>query len=153
MTKEQFEQLKIGDHVTGTKNGTLVKILDIQRDRQLVNTGGTWRRRQDIKMPDAAKDNLATRLPAIKQYTFPVHMLKKHGLIQSAILVTVRRAGPDGYVGTLTSLNQAIQLDLPQATFHTVWKNLHTLGLVTMQKIDSKHNRFQLSEESLKLFE
>lgn len=153
MTKEQFEQLNIGDHVTGTKNGTLVRVIDIQRDRQLVNTGGTWRRRQDIYMPDGSKDSLATRLPAIKQYTFPVHMLKKHGLIQSAILVTVRRAGPEGYVGTLTSLNQATQLGVAQATFFAAWKNLHTPRLVTMQKIGSKYNRFQLSEEALKLFE
>ena len=152
MTKEQFEQLKIGDTVTGTKYGTVVKVLDIHRGKQLINTGGTWRRRQDIKIPEGTKDILDTRLPEIKQYTFPVAMLKKLGLIQSAIVVALRRAGPDGFVGTLMSLNQATQLEIPQTTFHKAWKNMHILGLVTMQKIDSKHNLFKLSDGTMKLF-
>lgn len=150
MTKEQFEQLKIGDTVLGTRSGSTLTVTDIHRQRELISTGGAWRRRQDVSVPEEWKDNTATVLPEIKEYTFPISMLKRLGLIQSAIVVTVRRAGPDGYVGTLTSLRQALQLDIPQATFFAAWKNLHILRIVTMQKIGSKYNRFHLDEEALK---
>lgn len=152
MTKEQFEQLKIGDTVLSPKAGEHRVVTDIHRGKQLINTGGTWRRRQDVTVPEEWKDSLGTHLPEVKEYTFPIPMLKKLGLIQSAIVVTVRRAGKEGYVGTLTALRLALQLDIPQATFFAAWKNLHILRLVTMEKIGSKYNRFQLSEEAMKLF-
>lgn len=149
MTKEQFEQLSIGDYVTGSKPGTVVRVTDINRRRGLVCTGGTWRKRQDVKPTATWQDRLATRLPPVREYRFPVTMLARLGLVQSAIVTTVRRAGEGGYVGTQTSLRLDLRLEVSASTFHAAYKNLNILGLVTMEKIGSSYNRFRVSEEAL----
>lgn len=150
MTKEQFEHLKIGDDVLNAKKDARVKVTDICRRRGLLCTGGTWRKRSDVEMPEGWENSNLTKLPPVRKYTFPVAMLAEMGLIQSAIIVTLQRCSGCCFVGSLTSLRLALQLDIPNATFFAAYKKLHKEGYISMERLGAWGSRYSLNEEKIK---
>ena len=50
MTEKQFNELRIGDKVmNGSLTGEVV-VLDIDRNKATINTGGTWRSAKNVRL-------------------------------------------------------------------------------------------------------
>lgn len=150
MTKEQFDTLKIGDLVVSTRGGKQIPVTDICRNREIICTGGTWRKRKDVYVPESRKSSIRTTLPSIHQYTFSVKMLQKFGFVVSATILTLKRAGEEGFVGSNDNLREALQIDIPRTTFYAFYKRMRKEGIISVERTSTNLNRYRLNREAVK---
>lgn len=150
MTKEQFESLNIGDMVLGTQGGKELRVTDICRTRGLICTGGTWRKRSAVAVPDNWDDKFRTRLEPVYRYSFSVKMLRRFGLVISATILTLKRAGKDGFVGSNENLCDALQIGVPRSTFYAFYKRMCAENIITVEKTSTSLKRYRLNEDAVK---
>lgn len=151
MTKEQFETLRIGDLVLGTKKKE-VRVTDICRTRGLICTGGIWRKRADVALPERQKEKLRTKLAPIHHYTFSVKLLQKYGLVISATILTLKRCGSEGFVGSNENLCESLQLGVPKSTFYAFYKRMCKENIIIVERTSTNICRYSLNEEAVKEF-
>lgn len=145
MTAEEFRNLRIGDSVIHTKEG-FVKVIDINRSNGRLTTGGTWRHYRDVRLPVPEYE----LTPVVKKdsLTFPVRMLQVYGLLQSCILMAVREAGEDGFVGTIESLVESCQVFKSTGSTRQTILGLVHIGLIERTKLDINVYRFKLTPKA-----
>ena len=137
MTTNQFNNLKIGDIVMNANCTAEVAVMDINRNRGLVNTGGAWRKYTTIRFPKET------------HMTFSVKMINRFSLAESAIIHTVLRAGEDGFVGTNESLCEASQICASTSSANVVIPRLCRERIITRDNLANKVTRFRLNMEEV----
>ena len=152
MTEKQFESLKVGDKVMNNALTKEVPVIDINRQKGIINTGGAWRRFKNVKLAGIPVPDHFTRLEPLTHITLPVKMLKRYPLLDTVILHTILRAGPDGFVGTNETLCDATQLCRSAGTFNVIIMRLVREGLVIRENLAKKVTRFLVDEERAKDF-
>lgn len=149
MTKEQFESLKIGDIVLSASSGKQLRVTDICRNRGLLCTGGTWRKRSAVSVPEDWQDKYRTSLPPVREYTFSTKMLQRFGLVVSATILTLRRAGEEGFIGSNENLCDALQIGIPHSTFYAFYKRMVSDKVIVVERTPTRLNRYRLNEETV----
>ena len=150
MTEKQFAELKVGDMVMNNTLTKQVEVLDINRPRGLVNTGGAWRNRKNVRLPGLPMPDHFTKLEPATHFNISIKMLKRFTTLECIILHTIMRAGPDGFIGTNETLCEATQLCRSFCTFTVLISRLSREGFVTRDCLDKKVSRFMIDEEKFK---
>lgn len=146
MTLNQFNNLKIGDIVMNANCTAEVAVMDINRNRGLVNTGGAWRKYTTIRFPKEKElPSEFTRLPKVTHMTFSVKMINKFSLVESAIIHTILRAGEDGFVGTNESLCEASQICASTCSANIVIPRLCKARIITRDNLAYRVTRFRIN--------
>lgn len=104
MNLEQFNALKIGDSVYRSEGQDTVTVSDIDRRNMRIHTGGAWRYYKTVRVPVPETATPTPTEPHPEEMTFPLAMLRTYGLTATSIILAVRRAGPEGFVGSLETL-------------------------------------------------
>ena len=150
MTTNQFNNLKIGDIVMNANCTAEVAVMDINRNRGLVNTGGAWRKYTTIRFPKEKElPSEFTRLPKVTHMTFSVKMINRFSLAESAIIHTVLRAGESGFVGTYESLCEASRICASTSSANVVIPRLCRERIITRDNLANKVTRFRLNMEEV----
>ena len=146
MTEKQFADLKVGDMVMNNALTKQVEVLDINRKREMINTGGAWRLRKNVRLPGPPPPDHFTKLEPATHFNISVKMLKRFTTLECIILHTIMRAGPDGFVGTNETLCEATQLCRSFSTFTVLISRLVREGFVVRDCLARKVTRFTLNE-------
>ena len=158
MTEKQFNELRIGDKVmNGSLTGEVV-VLDIDRNNATINTGGTWRLAKNVRLagiltPDhfTKLDKLTpdhfTKLDKLTHITLPIKAVLKYPLLDIAIIQTIHRAGPEGFIGTNDTLFDAIQVCRSICTFKPTISRLLREGRVRRECLPGKVTKWFVSDE------
>lgn len=147
MTEEQFNNLRIGDEVLQYRTQRVVKVIDIDRPNKKLQTGTCWRRSKEIQLPPPEFE--LTPEERLETLTFPVKMLTKYGLLQSCVILSLQRAGKDGFVGTMESLAKSAQVYTTANSCRGIINLLVRSGAVTRERLTSFVYRFKLTDEAL----
>lgn len=148
MTKDQFMNLKIGDRVLSSDRSAVLSITDIHRDKGLVNTGKHWMSFRGVTLVAEEKYKL-TEIEPPTHILFSVAMLKEFGLIGSAIILAIRRAGPEGFVGSNESLVRASGFADVRGSYGFLVRPLVDKNVVRRELVSRTVTRFTLVEENL----
>lgn len=103
MTIEQFYALKIGDKVMNSYGTNSVAVSDIDRINHRLQTSGSWRYYKTVRLPPVEM-SLTPVEPCPDEITLSINMLRCYGLTATGIIMAVRRAGPEGFVGSIETL-------------------------------------------------
>lgn len=151
MTSNQFNNLKIGDIVMNANCTAEVSVMDINRNRGLVNTGGAWRRYTTIRFASSKKlSDDFTQLPPVTHMTFSVKMLNKFMVSEAAIIHTIIRAGEDGFVGNNETLCEASQICTSTCSANVIIPRLCREGLITREHMAHSMTRFRINMDAVK---
>lgn len=148
MTKEQFMKLKIGDRVLSSDGSSILPVTDLHRDKGLVSTGGRWMKFRGVALA-YEQGCKPTTIDPPTHITFSVAMLKELGLIGSAIVHAIRRAGPEGFVGSNEALVRAAGFADVRGSYGFLVRPLVDKNVVRRELIARTVTRFTLVEENL----
>lgn len=147
MTTKQFNELHIGDMVMNNALTKEVPVLDINRKLGSINTGGSWRRYKNVKLAGMPVPEHFTCLEPVTHVTLSMNMLKRYSLLDAIIISTIRRAGPEGYIGTNETLCEHTQLCRSISTFNTIISRLTHEGIVIRENLAKKASRYTIDAE------
>lgn len=147
MTEKQFNELRIGDKVmNGSLTGEVV-VLDIDRNNATINTGGTWRSAKNVRLAGILTPDHFTKLEKLTHITLPIKAVLKYPLLDIAIIQTIHRAGPEGFIGTNDTLFDAIQVCRSISTFNPTISRLLREGRVRRECLPGKVTKWFVSDE------
>lgn len=147
MTEKQFNELRIGDKVmNGSLTGEVV-VLDIDRNNATINTGGTWRLAKNVRLAGILTPDHFTKLDKLTHITLPIKAVLKYPLLDIAIIQTIHRAGPEGFIGTNDTLFDAIQVCRSIGTFNPTISRLMREGVIRRECLPGKVTKWFVSDE------
>ena len=150
MTEKQFNQLKVGDIVMNNALTKQVQVLDICRNRGLINTGGAWRKYKGVYLARGPLPEHFTRLEPVTHFNLSIKALKRYSLLEVIIIHTIHRAGPKGFIGNNETLREATQMNNSIATINLLMSHLTRDGIVIRECLAGKASRFTINEELAK---
>lgn len=80
-----------------------IPVADIDRRGCRIHTGGSWRYFKLVHLP-ASSFTYTPVEPHPEEITFPVAMIRSYGLTATGIILAVRRAGEEGFIGNIEVL-------------------------------------------------
>lgn len=147
MTEKQFNELRIGDKVmNGSLTGEVV-VLDIDRNNATINTGGTWRLAKNVRLAGILTPDHFTKLDKLTHITLPIKAVLKYPLLDIAIIQTIHRAGPEGFIGTNDTLFDAIQVCRSISTFNPTISRLLREARVRRECLPGKVTKWFVDDE------
>lgn len=147
MTEKQFNELRIGDKVmNGSLTGEVV-VLDIDRNNATINTGGTWRLAKNVRLAGILTPDHFTKLDKLTHITLPIKAVLKYPLLDIAIIQTIHRAGPEGFIGTNDTLFDAIQVCRSIGTFNPTISRLMREGVIRRECLPGKVTKWFVDDE------
>lgn len=150
MTEKQFNSLKIGDKVMDASLTKEKVVTDIDREAGRLNTGGTWRKYKHVRLAGIPAPEHFTRLEPITHITLPIKALMRHPLVEIAIVQTILRAGPEGFVGTNDTLFEAVQVCTSNSTFSPTVGRMCREGILLREPLEGRVTRYFVNPAVLK---
>lgn len=148
MTLKQFNTLQIGDMVMNSNRTAEIPVSDINRNRGLICTGGSWRNYIAVRLPRTKELPVNfTVLEPVTHITFSVKMINRFALAEAAIILTVLRAGDDGFVGTNETLCAAAQVCVSAASANIIIPRLCKEGILRREPLAHSATRYHLNRQ------
>ena len=127
-----------------------VQVLDICRQRGLINTGGAWRKYRSVCLTRVALPEHFTRLEPVTHFNLSVKALKRYSLLEVILINTIHRAGPSGFIGSNETLRDATQMQHSIATINLLMSRLTRDGIIIRDCLANKASVFTINEELAK---
>jgi S1-C subfamily serine protease len=122
-------------------------VTDIDREAGRLNTGGTWRKYKHVRLAGIPAPEHFTRLEPITHITLPIKAVLKYPLLDIAIIQTIHRAGPEGFIGTNDTLFDAIQVCRSISTFNPTISRLLREARVRRECLPGKVTKWFVDDE------
>lgn len=145
MTIDQFNSLRIGHEVMRTDGSGTLRVTEIDRAGRRIQTSGPWRYYKHVDLPPASL-NMTPRIELPQEVTYPVSMLKKYGLIQTAIILAVQKAGPGGFIGDMDTLCHNTVVCTVRQTCRNVMSQMVRAGVLKYVRVNRNIFRLFIDE-------
>ena len=152
MTIKSFAELKIGDKVLNGNYTKEVTVTDINREKGMILAGGVWRKFTGVRFTEKDTQMPLTQLEPVTEMTFTVRMLKRFSIAEAAILQTIHRAGPKGYIGNNERLCRDAQIINTSSTYNLLISRLCRDGYIHRHNLAGRLSQFTLVSDKVKQY-